>query len=1269
MKHRFLLLGAALLMSAGMSAQTFTATRTKAAPPTFSTWAAEDTLYLWNVGAGGFYVNHQNGTNSPYWGTRASINDTIGAKVIFTRTNPSESEAEDFTVDGVLDNTYLLVSYVSKFSAYYCTYASAENPWSNVWTDNNTAAQRYWNVVADGDYIKIEGNSTMNGTNIEGGYVFEGKYMGILDGDADKVVYLYDTESEDAIDPAATFYDQWAAVTPEAYEAYIAEALTLNPIYNAAASLRTAIEKAIAANPGLSLDEQVAVYNNTAATVEELEAAEASISQAIIDYVAGNATVDNPADFTSALTNPDFSTGDATGWNGSPTVDTNYKNAEKYNTTFDVYQSLTGLKKGVYEVGIQAFYRAGDAEADYSTYIADSTQNNNAKLYGASAKYGEVSKAVKRASSERQAEGLFTAASNEWPYDSYVEDGTYIPNSMQGSEQWFNAGYYKNTLFAGVDEEDTLKVGFKKTTTISADWCIFDNFTLYYFGSSLEAYQLWGTNVRESATEYDLSATYHGEQEAAAYNQALSDLENASNIDDIVTAVTSIGDLEDALLASETAYSAYVAKLTEIENWLTTGEEQGMAMDIDEVSRLADYIQMDAGEENDWGFPNGVSNDILNRAEDEYAGKLTTAEITAETAYIDSLYSIGVKAAILPYTDLTSLIKNPGFEIAHGATGDGWLLDTSAGGTSSLTNWHGGNSDNYCAEAYQQYFDVYQIVNGLPQGLYKVSVQAFYRTADNATAYTAYQNDPDKVGDAKVLTYVYFNEFATPVKNVMEIQYDSNLGSNCYQTDAGTYTLNGMTSASTAFSLEDESMNFTQNVYGLVGEDGTMRLGIRRLEGSTSNSSWALWDNFKLTYMGYDVDALTDVIESYITRANALEGETYGDPDKEALNTAIEAAQTAEAGGDGTAMYSALLDLVAAYNQATASIASYAEFTEALGSLLNALEDNSDTASDDAYSNASDLYDNLSELGTEASGSAISAYIDQINAAIAALKIPNNAEEASDDNPVDFTSMIVNPTFDTIGDFTGWSSGFGAGGTTSTNAECYEKNFDVYQDIVGLPLGTYEIRVNGSNRTGSVTVDYTDWTNADDASLTTYLYGVNNPAVNSLSESTDNASTVAIKHLSEGGHTDNDLASTNASGDSNNPWYVANTMAEIDLYFHLTDDDGNPLNTYNVGTFIDVTDDGSGTGTLRIGVYKNDATVVSSSWCIFDDFELIYYGTNSSHAGDHSNAVDIADVPNSAAKTTANAIYSVSGMRLSSLQKGLNIIKMSDGSVKKVFVK
>ena len=1280
MKRKVLLMSTAMLAALSASAQNFTAEWKPADPLTqFKTFAAEDTVYLYNVKSRGFYTAHPN-TASPTWGTRAMANDTLGQKVVFTRTNPGGADdADTWASDGCLDNTYLLVSWVPKFSEFRCTFADG---WNGIWTDNNTNLSRYFNVVpAEDGAFKIEGNTLMNGSET---YTYEGKYLGVAPSKGDNLIYLHDTETEGALTEEDEFYDEWKAVDPAVYETYIAASKSQNALYNAAMSLKETIQHAYDTNPGISLDAQIAVYNNTASTVEELNAAQASIAKAIVDFIASKATIDNPVDFTSALTNPDFSTGDATGWKGSPTVDKNYKNCEVFNKNFDVYQVLDYLPKGVYEIGIQAFYRAGGNQNEFTNYKKDPNANNNARLYAQTKKYGEFSTPALRAASAASETGYFTDDTGNWPYDAHVtdEEGNiyFTPNSMQGAEQWFNAGEYKTNFCVGVDEADTLQVGFKKETTIGDDWCIFDNFTLKYYGSSLEAYKKWGNSTAEGASIGDLenqdpeTAVYYSKPEYEKYKAALSTMKNGSSVEEIVEAIKSLSVATDSVNNSASYYKKYIAKLQEIDKWLTEGEDKGLNMDTPAVAWIADYLQSETSADTDISYPNGVAHEILDYENEVFGGSLDNATLLAEMDTLEKKYQEAISTGLVEGSDLTALLTNPGFEEADGK---GWKLDTSKGGTNQLTNWHGGNSNNYAAEAYQQLFDVYQEVSDLPEGLYKVSVQAFYRTADNATAWTAYQNDPEMTGDAKVYAEVYFNSFSKPVKNVMEVQFADQLTDpsgnaiDMYTTTDGTYTLNNMSGASAAFSLDDESQNFTQNVYGLIGADKKMRVGIRRLAGATNNQSWTLWDNFKITYMGKNVEALKEVIEEYTNRANALADATYGDEEKNNLEKAIEAGSE---GTTGDELYTALNDLVEAYNNANTSVDLYKQLDEANTKLTEAIDNYQDTASDESLENATELTDEVSEFGTSGNIAAVTALIKRINAAIAQLRIPDTTG-ASDDSPIDVTSAIVNPTFDTIGDFTGWSSGFGAGGTTAECAEVYNSNFNVYQDIVGLPAGTYEVRVNGFNRTTGNTNNaaYNEWLEGTaDKALTTYLYGLDNPEKYALDKDADHAATATIKHIMAGVRTENDLGGSQV-GTTGNELYAPNSMADAVAFFHATDGDGNPLNSYNVGAFVNVTEDteGSGTGTLRIGVYKQDNPLVANSWCIFDDFQLFYYGNASKH-GQDKNAVNINGV-NTTVSGAAAGIYNLNGARVNALQKGLNIVKTVDAegkvTVKKIFVK
>ena len=80
---------------------------------------------------------------------------------------------------------------------------------------------------------------------------------------------------------------------------------------------------------------------------------------------------------------------------------------------------------------------------------------------------------------------------------------------------------------------------------------------------------------------------------------------------------------------------------------------------------------------------------------------------------------------------------------------------------------------------------------------------------------------------------------------------------------------------------------------------------------------------------------------------------------------------------------------------------------------------------------------------------------------------------------------------------------------------------------------------------------------------------------------------------------------------------------------------------------------------LKFGVSWSDS---GDKWTCMDEFTLAYYGTASEK---EETSTDIDEVE-SAAKAVPVAIFNAAGAQVGSLQNGVNIIKFSDGSIKKV---
>lgn len=228
-----------------------------------------------------------------------------------------------------------------------------------------------------------------------------------------------------------------------------------------------------------------------------------------------------------------------------------------------------------------------------------------------------------------------------------------------------------------------------------------------------------------------------------------------------------------------------------------------------------------------------------------------------------ALYSQGKKCSAISFTEL---ILNPNFDESTSLT---WRMKYN-NVTGSLT-WKGGLNSNCCAEAYQTIFDFSQDIEGIPNGVYRMDVQAYYRTRTSDLAW--FERDT-----AYVATEIYANGFSRPVHNLMQntledkngqidylkenkILYGVNLPA--YRNIDGSYVPDNMAGESLVFQngLYDQSLYFIVN-------DGTASIGIRQDKKRTG--CWSAWDNFRLYYLGNSVEAYRSALNSKIASSKSL---------------------------------------------------------------------------------------------------------------------------------------------------------------------------------------------------------------------------------------------------------------------------------------------------------------------------------------------------------------------------------------------------------------
>lgn len=1151
----------------------------------------ETVQYMYNVEFGGFFL----GGND--WNTRASVSASKGYKVKIT----AQYEDEEKTVPL---NTWAIMDSVETQSAWKATFC--ENPQS-IWVDNNSGANwDKWIITSIGDNMYEITNPDAGEGKLGATEVYEGAT-------GNTRLWLLDysiVDAEEAPIMSGTAYTTWAFVSPDEYTAWVDKMAQ----YTAAVTLGNYIETSEEECPGIDLSAAKLVYGNTESTPEELAQALADAKEIVNTWKSSQATATDPKDVSDFIENGTFDViGNFTGWKGTSfgAGGTTSTCAEHYSKNYDTYQDVNGgedIPNGIYKVSVVGFYRAGSIANDWAT--RDDASYRYAKMY---AKSGEDSLYVSVPSLSSWA-----APSNIGGVATGDNNDLFVPNSMAQFTTFKEADYgHAISVFVPV-EDNKLRIGVVKTTLLDTDWSIFDDFTLTYYGDADDAYQLWRDEMVEAA-EADFTsaldnATFYYKAAVTDFNNYLELAKGATAKEDIKTYVEGIQSVSEEALASIKAYQDYFDRLEEIREYFAEHDD----LVGDDVDIITDFIADGADAEQ-----------ILE------AGELDTEGITAALATLNEMFDAALRSGAAEGTDMTNLLINPSFK-----TGDftGWTYKAGKTGKENV-------------ECYESVVDVYQTVENVPAGLYAISVQAFERPGGNGS-YT---------GDEEPNVFLFMNDFQTPVQNIVKDAISAENAvhmENCYLSNPTDVTTDGTWPYD--YEVADKGFvpnsidgayyafkggRYTQTCYGLVNEDGKMTIGLTSNGKTLGTAGWVLFANFKLTYMEKNVEALQSVLGDLTEKLNDyINNNELNELGLGVAEYAIGEAEDVAGSDDPDELWANVVAINQATVDARANVEAYAAFNETLSTLDDTYNEFADEAAESAkqaYEEVMEKAGNVEKLTTEE----INELVVEMKDAIGALKVPAY-EDATDENPVDMTRLIVNSTFDTVGDFTGWSSGFGAGGTTSTCAECYNKLFDVYQDLKGLPAGTYQVAVCGFYRQGSIDNDY----QATVAGTATPAYNAYLYAIGETTEEKTDTAACPIMSLSAGRTTEITGASTGQNE------YVPNSMAD----FTTWKDAGYyaPVENQFNSVFVKVGEE----GTLRIGVKKEVG--IDTDWAIFDDFTLLYYGNESTK--ELTTEVTAVNVPVAAAPS---AIYSIAGARLNGLQKGLNIVKFSNGTVKKVFVK
>jgi|GEM_PF-5252175 len=447
----------------------------------------------------------------------------------------------------------------------------------------------------------------------------------------------------------------------------------------------------------------------------------------------------------------------------------------------DVYQELTGLPTGYYELTAYACSNDG-----------------NAKIYA-----GNTEKAI-------------------------TNVGTNIPDNNTAAAQAFANGNYKTETIVVLVTNGTLKIGVKNTG--DTDKTYFDNFNLKYHGNS-DTYEYYLCNV---ATGKFLRAGKRFGTQAIQDDWGLN-LTFKMNADGKYSINTRVGTGGNNYLGS---------------NGFVDGGETFYEMT--EVSANKYTIKIVNGNY----LTTNTENDVIN-----FSGTdATVANAQWELVTREQLIQELKKASDTNPKDATFFIQSPNLgRKDQRNNNDNWKgIDFSSSDYGGLIEQGDDKLTNLVIEKYNNNFDTYQTITGLPAGVYELEVQAFYNQSGEDIirpfVYAKLQ-DGTVIGQAPIMSNI---------DNVQSEDYTNydNLGDKTeFKSSAvdGGYVPTTLKAAALAilngYYKADAKTGFNKIRFVVTEDNATVQIGVKKNKLTTND--WTVFDNFKLTYLGKNGETQT----------------------------------------------------------------------------------------------------------------------------------------------------------------------------------------------------------------------------------------------------------------------------------------------------------------------------------------------------------------------------------------------------------------------------
>ena len=1190
-----------------------------------------DTVFIYNVGQKKFLAGGE------AWGTQAIVSD-YGYPAVLTKV-----ESGDFA------GTYTIWSEVpgkdenSRYAFRTATDGTVGSGVKAVFVDNNLTlgARAYWAVNPLGNNlytIGIPDTDPFKKGSVSYDYV-NGEVLGVQ----------YDHPSEWAADPSNTpdgvtygiYYDvvydlnedncTWAFVPASIVKAH---------------NLKDELEKVIlqAEEYGIEVNFAVTVYNSKTSSYQQVAGAISKLK----DDIASKITPDRPIDRTDLIVNPGFDEG-SKGWqitstelrldggDGTYNDDKLIKNGGGLYTNegglVDKIHQVLNVKPGVYKFGLNVALAAAH----------ENSYDNPDQFVYAETSYGIAQKTRT---------------------DSVI-------------------GHYE--VFAFVGEDGKLEIGFNEINPVCTHFVV-DNATLTYYGnqqsSFIYASEVLGQEISAYEELDDDGFHNYTTSYRTAIDNAVASAKKKTKAADAVTAFKSVVKAYNDFKYSYDLYAR--AKVAYVE-----------------ANYYDSQLELDLG-------------DFIDKLEGVISGgKGTNVEVAKLLDDIQADEVDYIKKNIKPNTEYPFLVNNT---FTNGST-NGWNL---SGGISAFKGGQTGVIESWDTNGG---WDMNQVLTGVRPGVWKFEVWGYFRpdgTGETRNYWTAAKGE--NKGKNETRSKISINGKAGPFpawisKGIPAEEYEE-LSTNgvledlkalpgrsaewgFWQTGVVTdfetnveesrYYPDRLGSAAAYFDIPGHERDYISSVSWIVGEDGKVDLHIFNDDyNGEQGPEWTVIKEVHLYYEGNELATLKDVLKELIDKADEVLKNKFEKKEKDALKKANDAAKELWKKPNTTA---GLADQISvAYGNLVKALE--LETVEAYKALIAELE------------TTKGVREQYRATSTKAAGSAADKLIKEVETGInngsyskeqtvekiaelqaAAFDLKKPKDKGSDDDPQDWTFMIRNPKYQE--GVAGWT--VGDGGKVEVHdeydngvAEIWNNNGTISQVVKNLPVGTYKVSVQGFYRQGVIEGHVNTFLKElaeknKKKAVADSLAKFDLLPISVMGVFYGNESGVeprTIIYQPEG----DDIALFQSASGSESEWYQVSQIvldpSKYGVTWYMPVGLTGAAERFSKGMYdnyfyaqvVDDSDDDpeDGFGTLELGLrtfwhHEGD-------WFPFTNWRLEYYGEDSKHAKEVNDfgATNSVERVNGKAEVISTEYFSIDGSKRSSLQCGLNIVKVKTADGKTV---